>query len=100
MLEIIEAEADHFAGVRDRERVFQPLQRNAGGGRRSLGEIRERRKAGALLQDRAQVGRQIRVHRLKIDNLVAFDHTQPQAALTLESNDFHEHFPPCSCGGF
>ena len=42
VVEIIQAEADDLAGMRDRQRKFQAGERTARRGRRLLGEIGER----------------------------------------------------------
>jgi hypothetical protein len=75
VLEIIEAEADDLAGARDRQAVFEPLERTARACRCALGSILQRGEvAVAAAEHLAEIARDGVVDRLQIDHLIAFDH--------------------------
>ena len=80
VIEIIEAQANDFAGARHRQRVFQAGQRQARGGRRLFGELSERREVAIIdAQEFAEIARRVGLNRLNIDDGVALDHAQPHA---------------------
>src|SRR5690606_41333320 len=72
----------------------QAVQRHAGRRGSLFGEIGEMRQVARLLQNDAQVGRQVRIDRLQVDHLIALDHAEPQAARGLETNNLHGTIPP------
>ena len=81
VLQIVQAEADDLARPRDRQAELQPLERTSRRGRRALGEIAERLQVAVVRREhRAEIGRHLRVDRLQIDDLIALDDAEPQAA--------------------
>ena len=90
VVEIVEAEADDLARPRDRETVFQPGERAAGGSRRASGEIGERFEvAVASAQGFAEIGGHARIRRLQIDHAIALDHAEPQAIIRFKTDNLH-----------
>ena len=68
-------------GARHRQREFEPGERTARGGRRLGGEIGERLQVAiAAAQPVAEIGGRGRIDRLQVDDVVAFDHAEPQPA--------------------
>jgi hypothetical protein len=90
VLEIVEAEADHLAGRRHRQGVFQALERSARGPRRALRRILERRQVAVVASEHlAEIARDALVDRLQINHLVALDHAETQSAIGFKSDNFH-----------
>jgi hypothetical protein len=91
VLQIVEAEAHDFAGMRNRHRIFQPAQGPARGGGSALGERRE--ITIVVTEDRSKVARQLGLRDVEVDHLIALDHTQMRARVCLEPDYFHRVIP-------
>jgi hypothetical protein len=94
VLQIVEAEAHDFAGMRNRHRIFQPAQGPARGGRSALGELGKRRKITIVVaKDRSEVARQLGLRDVEVDHLIAFHHSQVRTRVCLEPDYFHRVIP-------
>src|SRR5262249_38952656 len=90
VLEIVEAEADNLARRRNRQPVFEIFERTPRASGRTFGRVLERCEvAVAAAQILAEVTGNCLVDGLEIDHLVALDDAEVQAAIGLETNDFH-----------
>src|SRR3954453_21397368 len=90
VLEIIESKADHLAGVRDRQRIFQTFQRDAWGSPSLLGQLGNRLEIATVLsQPLAEIARQLGIYSLQIDPLIAFDYAKMGGATRFKRNDLH-----------
>src|SRR5262249_9438363 len=90
VLEIVEAEADHFARRRHRQTVGEALERAARARGRALGRVLERRQVAVVAaQALPQIARYGLVDRLQIDHLIALDQAEMQRAVGFKTDDFH-----------
>ena len=91
MVEVVEAKANDLARMRDRQRVFQSIERAARGCRRVLRKGADRREVTvAPAQDLGEIARHICIHGLQIDDIVAIDHAEPHAVVRFKSDDLHK----------
>src|SRR5262245_24853335 len=91
MIEVIQSKANNLAWMRDRQRVFQPIERMARRRRRFLCKSTDRREVTVVPpQDLGEIARYICIHSLQIDDIVAIDHTKPHAVVRFKSDDLHK----------
>jgi hypothetical protein len=94
VLQIIEAKAHDFAGMRNRHCVFQAAQGPTRGGGSPLGEIGKRREIAIVLaQDGSEVARQLGFRNVEVDHLITLDYPQMRARVCLEPDYFHRVIP-------
>ena len=88
MVVVVQAEADHLAGLGQQRRQRRGRQRQARR-RRSQGRARRGGEVDAGAQRRAQVGRHLRLSVLEIDEGVAVDRGQPGGAVAQVGGELH-----------
>ena len=80
-----------FGGRDDRQAELQSRERLAGAGGSLLCNVAEGLQvAVALGQHVREVRRHLRVDRLQVDHVVAFDHAQAQSLTRFKSYDLHD----------
>jgi hypothetical protein len=80
-------------GRATRQAELQTFEWAAPRGGRTLRNIAERLQiAIARRQHRAEIDRQLCVHGLQVDDLIALDHAEPQSAIRFKPDDLHERF--------
>lgn len=91
MIKVVEAKANDLARMRDRQRVFQSIERTVRGCRRVLRKGADRREVTvAPAQNLGEIGRYICIHGLQIDDIVAINHTEAHAVVRFKSDDLHK----------
>ena len=92
VIEIVQAHANDLAGIGNRLRVLDALERNARRSRRTLGDIRQRLEIAVTLRKHlAEIGRQLKVATAwQVDDLISFDNAEMRRAIQLESDNLHK----------